>query len=627
MVIFESIQGYAVQHLMYMAGLWALLALIPLILVYLIRPRPKKQTIPALMFLMKESAKSDKSSFFRRFINDPLFLFQILILVAFAIAFAKPFITVGQEVFVERTAIVLDVSASSQANVGGMSRFDREIDLATKNLGSKNTIIIAASVPQLIAEGVDSPKAGEELASLKPFDTPTNLFDAIIFAGNYVKEKDRVVVISDFIETASTKDLNAARSILKSRGVLVDFVNVLDKEGAKAKNLGIVDLDIADEMSSVQIKNFNDVNETVGVSLEGANLTVKELTIAPKDVEVVSFPVPAALSKFSIKPLSGHDDFALDNELYISAPSTAPASFLLISNSVSKYLNTALSVIDTVAVDRGTPPKVPDINHQIIMFSNVNKDIVLPGTITNIKKKVNDGAALIIVAQTDLFSIDFEGLLPVQRFENSGPVVIDSDNEYISSTQTTSLTEDISFGRVTKYLKVKPVEGSSVLATTPGNITMIAMKNYGKGMVLYFGLMDDYSDFKLDIYYPVFWKRFFDMAIKKQDLSELNFKTGKLVNLLTKQKIVTPYGNVIADTLMLNKQGIYRGEEKNFVADLLNEEESDLNGDSTSPRLGVFEASSKVDNNVPFELTKYFIIGLLVAVFLELLWIKFRGDL
>jgi hypothetical protein len=30
---------------------------------------------------------------------------------------------------------------------------------------------------------------------------------------------------------------------------------------------------------------------------------------------------------------------------------------------------------------------------------------------------------------------------------------------------------------------------------------------------------------------------------------------------------------------------------------------------------------------VPFELTYHFIIGLLALVFLELLWIKFRGDL
>jgi len=50
---------------------------------------------------------------------------------------------------------------------------------------------------------------------------------------------------------------------------------------------------------------------------------------------------------------------------------------------------------------------------------------------------------------------------------------------------------------------------------------MVAIRNYDKGMVAYVGFMDEYSDFKLDIYYPVFWKRLFDMAIKKQDSQSL----------------------------------------------------------------------------------------------------------
>jgi hypothetical protein len=626
MVITEALTSYANQHLMYQAGLWGLLALIPLFIVYLIRPKPKKQTIPALMFLMKESAKSDKSSFLRRFIRDPLFLFQILILVALAIAIAKPFMIVSEDVFVEKTAIVIDASASSQALMNGESRFEREITIAQENLGTKNAIILASSVPELIIDDASAVDAKDDLSSIKPRDTPTNIFDAIIFAGNYVKDKDRVVVISDFIETGTQKDFNAARNILKSKGVLVDLVNIRDQEQPKPKNTGIIDLDVKEELTSVEIKNYNDINETVGVALEGANLTVKEVVIDPKGVEVVSFPTPAALSKFSIRPSPGHDDFPLDNEIFLSAPSNTPVPMLLISNSVTKYLTTALDVIGNVAVDRGVPPKVPDINHQIIMISNINKDLLLPGTMKNIKKKVNDGAALVVVAQDGLTNIDFEGMLPVERAENSGPVLITED-QYIVHSESGTLTEDINFGRVTKYLKVKPVAGTTVLATTTNNVTMLAIKNYGKGMVAYFGLMDDASDFKLDIYYPVFWKRLFDMAIKKQDLSDLNFRTGRLVNLLKTQKITTPYGKITADTLMLSRQGIYRGEEKNFVANLLNEEESNINGEGVDQKIGVFESSFKNREQVPFELTKYFLIGLLIAVFLELLWIKFRGDM
>ena len=343
-VVFEVLKGLAAEHLMYAAGLWALLALIPLILVYLIRPKPKKQTIPALMFLMKEHAKSDKRSFLRRFIRDPLFVFQIILLITFAIAIAKPFITLTEDVFVEKTAIVLDASASSQVMSGGVSRFEKAVELAKENLGTKNTIILISSVPELIADGVDAQRAKSELNHLKPRDTPTNIFDSIIFAGNYVKEKDRVVVISDFIETSTQKDFNTARNILESKGIIVDFLNLRDYEENKEEkpgNIGIVDLEVSEEKTTVRIKNYNDANVSVKLDLEGANLTVKEIMIEPKGVEVVSFPTPPAMSRFSIKTL-GKDNFPLDNEVFISAPSAESVPLLLIANSVSKYLLTVL---------------------------------------------------------------------------------------------------------------------------------------------------------------------------------------------------------------------------------------------------------------------------------------------
>lgn len=626
MAVFELLKGVASEHLMYTAGLWALLALIPLILVYLIRPKPKKQTIPALMFLMKESAKSDRKSFLRRFIRDPLFILQILILVAFAIAIAKPYMTVAEDVLVEKTALVVDASASSQLEIDGKTRFERAIEIAKEKAGSNNAIIVISSVPELIADEVDTAKARDELDHIKPRDTPTSIFDSIIFASNYVKEKDKVVVISDFIETGTQKDFNAAKSILESKGVIVELINLRQLESRKAENIGIVDLDVTEEQVTVQIKNYNDENETVRLEMEGINLTTSEITIEPKAVEVVNFPTPPALSKFSIRPHEWHDDFPLDNDLYISAPSAESVPLLIISNNPSKYITTAMSVIGTVIVDRGTPPKVPEINHQIIMIRKVNKDLILPGTMKSIKKKVDEGAALIIFAQPDLFSIDFEGLLPVERADKGGPVFIDHE-VWVTPTYETTITEDMNFGMAKKYLKVAPLDGSMTLASTTNNVSMIVMKNYGKGMVVYFGLMEDHSNFKEDIYYPVFWKRLFDMAIKKQDLSELNFKTGRLVNLLVKQKITAPFGKVNAETIMLSHQGIYRGEEKNFVANLINEQESDLNGEDPDKKLGVFEEGATKMEKVPFELTRQFLIGLLVLVFLELLWIKFRGDL
>ena len=161
--VFSPVKEVAVNHLMKIGGLWWLLALVPLIIIYLIRPRPKKKSIPALMFLIKENAKSDKRSFFRRFVRDPLFLLQIIILIAFAIAIAQPFITVKEDVFVETTALVVDASASSQVEIDGKTRFERTIEIAKENVGSENvtsSVTVRAVRPysRLLAGEMSAPR-------------------------------------------------------------------------------------------------------------------------------------------------------------------------------------------------------------------------------------------------------------------------------------------------------------------------------------------------------------------------------------------------------------------------------------------------------------------------------------
>ncbi|MFB6198625.1 MAG: BatA domain-containing protein, partial [Halobacteriaceae archaeon] len=73
-------------------GLYGLLSAIPLILLYLIRPKPKEQEIPSLMFFLKEQGVEREKNFFKRFSKDLLFWLQLLILITLSIAAAKPYI-------------------------------------------------------------------------------------------------------------------------------------------------------------------------------------------------------------------------------------------------------------------------------------------------------------------------------------------------------------------------------------------------------------------------------------------------------------------------------------------------------------------------------------------------------
>src|ERR1041385_5483936 len=123
------------------AGLWALLALVPLVILYLIRPKPKNLAIPSLMFFIKSSGARRLTSFLKTLTRDWLFLIQLLLLGALALTFANPFTTYQHDITATNTVIVLDASASMQTQEGTSTRFDIAVSKARSLLGSKNTVI------------------------------------------------------------------------------------------------------------------------------------------------------------------------------------------------------------------------------------------------------------------------------------------------------------------------------------------------------------------------------------------------------------------------------------------------------------------------------------------------------
>ncbi|MDO8660806.1 MAG: BatA domain-containing protein, partial [Candidatus Woesearchaeota archaeon] len=114
------------------AGLWALLGLVPLIALYLIRPKPKQLQVPSLMFFFHNTGRSRLTNFLKQITRDWLFVLQLLLLLLLALANAQPSTTVQHDITAQNTVLVIDVSASSQVREGLQSRFDIGISKAKK---------------------------------------------------------------------------------------------------------------------------------------------------------------------------------------------------------------------------------------------------------------------------------------------------------------------------------------------------------------------------------------------------------------------------------------------------------------------------------------------------------------
>ncbi|MBN1645728.1 VWA domain-containing protein [Candidatus Woesearchaeota archaeon] len=610
-------------HFMQPAAILLLLMLIPFFMIYLIRPKPNKKMIPSLMFFFKDKGKSRLKSFLRKFIQDPLFLIQLIIIILLAVTAARPFIEVNEKSLLKDTVVVVDVSASMQAE----DLMSQAKNIAKDSLGSTNTIILAGSYPEVVVEKVGKAEARMAIESIKTRDTKTDLFSALIEARNYVSKEGSVFLISDMVDSVSNpEDFKNVKLNMEAQGIKVYFEKITAKN---TNNAGIVDMSIGDETTSISVRNFNNKDLTVRMKLNGE--LIETLNMASLSTEKTVIQTPPGLSEITINVEDKeYDNLEVDNTAYISAPETSKANVLIITNNenIDKSL-TKYAVLDSISqttnlelvIETAYPPKIPEIVHDLIIIQDVETEKFLPGKIKEIKEQVEQGAGAIIFVQDDLFQIDFQGLLPVQYKGKAD----DADIIKVESP----LTQDLDMGSAKPVYIVEAVQDSTPLAMADLEepSPLIVLAPLGEGRVLYYGLFDKTSDFRVDVRYPIFWKNVINLLLQRQNLNVLNRQTGEIINLPEKIDVKLPDNRQAKTNIIdLKTSGIYTTPKVSYSANLLSERESDIGmSKEVETEIGgiVGETGEK---KVPKELLTAFLIACISALMIELLFVKYRGD-
>lgn len=605
---------------------YALLLVVIFIVFYLIRPKPRQKTIPTLMFLFRDKGSNRTSNLFRRLITNLLFILQLLILLLVVLAIAKPYLNVAKEALFKNTVTVLDVSASMKAPYEGGTRFKESVSLAKDNLGSINTLILAKGSPEAVLIDESAGKLSDYLSKLKATDNPTDLYGALAAAGGYAKPDSRIVVISDFIDTKTDTDLNTVKKTLEAQGIKVDFIRVF----SAVPNIGIVDLSITESKTSAVIRNYNAAEAEINLKIGNIN---ENLKIAGGSKELFSFTTPAGTSKLEMSVVKGNNEFEADDTAYISAPSDVKKRVLYITNNAAytkNYLYNALMVMKNIYVDVAVPPKIPDLgSYDIYIFKDVNPSLILPGAFKGAKKESEEkGKAVIIASQPDIRSIDYQGLLPVTM----GEEVKETINIL---AKTSDITSNIEFGITKKYFLANittqnPAFKTAVIAASDSGNPLITFSVLGEGKIIYYGILDEdkaaESIFGKNPSYFVFWKRAVDYITNTPSIKNINYKAGSYMSFSEEQTIVTPAGRITTDELALDNAGLYTLKDRVIAINLIDEKESDISGESAASANAVDEGGERFKERIPYELTDIFIILALVLLFLELLYVKMRGD-
>ncbi|WP_436911913.1 vWA domain-containing protein [Halosimplex marinum] len=586
-------------------GLAAALVAVPIVLLYLIRPDPDRVELPTFRFVADEQRQRAITPLLERISRSLLLLIQILAVLLLAGSLAAPYVPVQERAVVEETVLVVDTSASMATADGDRTRLDRAVAAAREEVTTRTSLVTTAGGGRVLVRRESPDAARDALGDLDATDAPGDLRGAVAQARALADEDVRVVVLSDFQGEAW---LDAVRG-MRARDV---SVSLRQFAGGGATNVGFVDRRFGGSEVTLSVKNFGEGPVTRSVSLSDRE---REVELAGGDVATVTFPVPAGASEARLSP---GDDFATDDAVPVAAPADPTVDTLVLTNDRNRYLTTALSLVDQVDLTVDSPPTTVEEDYDVIVYSNVQPDSLLPGNVQAGRDTLAAGGGVAVQAQEnpperlgDLMLLDPGSI-------GSAPTV--------RQTTETDLTAGIDFQAPDEYLTGSLRSGEALVELRDGT-PLIATDSRDGGRLLYYGYIEDHSSFKYNYQYPVFWKRAVFHLAGREPLSALNHETGDTVQFGA-ERVEGPSGELRGPTVTVREAGVYTAGGTAESAALLSERESTVDAPDLTERSGPTGNVTRTETRtVPRRVTEFVALAALLVVVLEVGYLRRRGEL
>ncbi|AKB75691.1 hypothetical protein MSLAZ_2430 [Methanosarcina lacustris Z-7289] len=618
-------------------ALAALLSVIPLIIIYMLRPKPAVLSIPSLMFVLKlERERKKVYASLTKIVRDPLFLIQLLMLILLSIGAAGYYYTSNEPLSGEHTVIVLDTSASMQVE----SRFEEAVGIADGYVSKKNSIILASSTPQLALEGGSASAAGEIFKKVKPGAGTADLSAAITTGMRLLSNGGgRIIVISDFTNWDGD-DPVASKNLAESYGIGVNFVKV----GKPADNIGIIngwiEAGAGEYGYTGVVKNYKGESQTVEIEAgrgTSGNAS-KSFTLAVPAGGTNQFTLANLGPGITTISLNVKDDLSVDNKAYISIPDTSGQQVLYVTDNGKLPSKTALSLLPNsdLNIQKSVPSSLD--NYSLVVLAQKETPIA-NGSVDIIENYVRNGGNVVFIASEALSpektEVGLVKLLPVK------PIGVEEAENGLGVKETlqNSITKDIKTEEISvhKYMNATERTGSTTLVSTETGIPVLSYWQIGKGTIFYMGLNDELGDGAWNNFhnlpeYPVFWIKLVEWLGGIGDISEYNLKTGALTSLSKTEEVRTPSKTLTTNRLLFDEVGIYEISGKKIAVNLYDDRESNTTVDASELiSRAVAEDESRIVRADTYtaknDITNYLIGVLFLLILLEILIVRGRGEL
>lgn len=636
---------------------WALMAfllLIPLLILYLLKPKPRNVRISSIMFIMRKEETRRFSSFLKRFVRDPFLIIQILVISFLVLAIANPFLIAREEQRTKESVIfVIDASASMQSKDVYPDRFSKSIELANEILGDINGesmvgIVLAENIPIIVLREGSRNDAKNILNGIKAADTPSNIGDSILFAKDMLsgsKFGKKVYVLSDFSPSSGT-DINIAKSIASSENVSVEFVKI----SGNGKNTGIISINakrfITDRNRfylNFNAGNFNENEEEViaNVFMDGNSFSSMRKRISPDSYEL--FHLEGNISDdehVMTVQLENTDNLLVDNTAFAFIPRVQKHGVLLITTGdLDTYLGYALESSKDINLVKTSVPIIPKIEKfDTLILGNIKRELILPGTFREIEGYVKKGGKFIVIASQDLNQLNdpyLNAMMPVRLAELKNidtEIYVESDAEILNDVAPKG-SEKFPNIIAKKYIKSFPRENTMVIAKSD-NSPVIAFRKYGSGNVAYIGINPDpeWSNFQYSSSFPIFWLQLIRWINKVEGIGITGLSSGNYLPAgRTGANITTPSGRILGSgDILLDETGVYEindGKRTDKIAvNLVDEKESDIANSAKIDAINDEKFNIRKELfDVQQELLIYLLILALLFIAIEIAYSRRRG--
>jgi hypothetical protein len=619
-------------------ALLGLLSIIPLIILYMLLPKPFKVNMPSVMFLLKtEESREKVYSSITKIVKDPLFLAQLCVLILLAVAAAGPYFLTHDTLNDEKTVIIIDGSASMQAG----DRFGEAQRDATRHLSRVNTVILASSQPIIIAENVSASEAERAIRNLTPRAVTADIGSAMSVGAHHLSAMGgNMVVLSDFTGWDGLNPIVAKNLLGGGLNItLVPFGH------PTANNMGIVH-GFLERSNGTYNYHFTVRNYDTGIRTVYADVTTTlpngtQLTYAPMVISVpgnsietfVFRNVQRGTTEISLRT---NDAIQSDNVAFISIPGAAAANVLYISNVANLPSQIALELIPELAVTRtGQVPESisPDFSFVVV---NMGDRVLTAAEANALHTYAINGGNVVFVAGAYLEganqTVNMSRMLPVRV----GDPVTRIDGMTIFATGgdfARDLDLDNVFVRTFLEAESRNLASTTYSVMTITGVPIIAYGPYGNGTVLYFGLNDQpglnaWNNFAGSPSFPVLWTRVAGNFAGIGSISEHNMRAGTVLTFPEPTEVITPKGRVITNRILLDTTGIYTIGNRHIAVNMYNDQESNtlrerLADLDSANEGGGLPALFEIRNNV------FYVFAILAALFIimELYLLRKRGDI